>query len=182
MRKLALLAATCAAAVAATGAGAAAPERLRIPVQDTFYAPFMSEACGVPVTITLQGTANVLLQRNDAGLVVREHDVLSSFTAVFESPTDLGGTGRSFTNRSPGVATFDYGAGATLGSTAVVTLTGLAGPCGRRRFDGHRRPPASHRHGLRVLAGGDPDRRLRRAGGHRARHLARVRPRPGAAL
>jgi hypothetical protein len=128
MRKLALLAATCAAAVAATGAGAAGPERFRIPVQDTFYAPFMSEACGVPVTITLQGTANVLLQRNDAGLVVREHDVLSSFTAVFESPTDLGGTGRSFTNRSPGVATFDYGAGATLGSTAVVTLTGLAGP------------------------------------------------------
>jgi len=128
MRKLALLAATCAAAVAATSAGAAGPERFRIPVQDTFYAPFMSEACGVPVTITLQGTANVLLQRNDAGLVVREHDVLSSFTAVFESPTDLGGTGRSFTNRSPGVATFDYGAGATLGSTAVVTLTGLAGP------------------------------------------------------
>ena len=128
MRKLALLAATCAAAVAASGAGAAAPERLRIPVEDTFFAPFMSSACGVPVTITIEGTANVLLQRNDAGLVVREHDVLSSFTAVFESPTELGGTGRSFTNRSPGVATFDYGDGATIGSTAVITLTGLAGP------------------------------------------------------
>jgi hypothetical protein len=128
MRKLALLAATCVAALAATGAGAAAPERLTIPVQDTFYAPFMSEACGVPVTITIQGTAHVLLQRNDAGLVVHEHDVLSSFTAVFESPTGLGGTGRSFTNRSPGVATFDYGAGATIGSTALIKLTGLAGP------------------------------------------------------
>ena len=128
MRKLALLAAVCAAAIAATGAGAVTPEHHRIPVKDTFFAPFMSDACGVPVTITIEGTANVLLQRNDAGLIVREHDVLSSFTAVFESPTDLGGTGRSFTNRSPGVATFDYGAGATLGSTAVVTLTGLAGP------------------------------------------------------
>jgi hypothetical protein len=128
MRKLALLAATCVAALAATGAGAAAPERLTIPIQDTFYAPFMSEACGVPVTITIQGTSHVLLQRNDAGLVVREHDVLSSFTAVFESPTGLGGTGRSFTNRSPGVATFDYGAGATIGSTALIKLTGLAGP------------------------------------------------------
>ena len=64
MRKLALLAATCVAALAATGAGAAAPERLTIPIQDTFYAPFMSEACGVPVTITIQGTAHVLLQRN----------------------------------------------------------------------------------------------------------------------
>jgi hypothetical protein len=128
MRKLALLAATCVAALAATGAGAAAPERLTIPIQDTFYAPFMSEACGVPVTITIQGTSHVLLQRNDAGLVVREHDVLSSFTAVFESPPGLGGTGRSFTNRSPGVATFDYGAGATIGSTALIKLTGLAGP------------------------------------------------------
>jgi hypothetical protein len=128
MRKLALLAATCVAALAATGAGAAAPERLTIPVQDTFYAPFMSDACGVPVTITIQGTSHVLLQRNDAGLVVHEHDVLSSFTAVFESPTGLGGTGRSFTNRSPGVATFDYGAGATIGSTALIKLTGLAGP------------------------------------------------------
>jgi hypothetical protein len=128
MRKLALLAATCAAAFAATGAGAATPERLTIPIQDTFYAPFMSAACGVPVTITIEGTAHVLLQRDDSGLIVREHDVSSSFTAVFESPTELGGTGRSFTNRSPGVATFDYGAGATIGSTALITLTGLAGP------------------------------------------------------
>lgn len=128
MRKLALLAATCAAAFAATGAGAATPERLTIPIQDTFYAPFMSAACGVPVTITIEGTAHVLLQRDDTGLIVREHDVSSSFTAVFESPTELGGTGRSFTNRSPGVATFDYGAGATIGSTALITLTGLAGP------------------------------------------------------
>ena len=114
--------------MAATGAGAAAPEHHRIPVKDTFFAPFMSDACGVPVTITIEGTANVLLQRNDAGLIVREHDVLSSFTALFESPTELGGTGRSFTNRSPGVATFDYGDGAMIGSTVVVTLTGLAGP------------------------------------------------------
>jgi hypothetical protein len=128
MRKLALLAATCAAAIAATGASAAAPEHYTVPIQDTFFAPFMSAVCGIPVTITIEGTAHVTLWRNDAGLVVREHDVASSFTAVFRSPTELGGTGLSFTNRSPGVATFDYGSGATLGSTALVTLTGLAGP------------------------------------------------------
>jgi hypothetical protein len=127
MRKLALLAAICAAAFAATAAGAATPERLTIPIQDTFYAPFMSNACGVPVTITLQGTANVLLQRNEAGLVVREHDVMPSFTAVFESPNDLGGTGESFTQHSPAVTTYDYGAGATIGSIVVVTSTGLGG-------------------------------------------------------
>jgi hypothetical protein len=128
MRKLACFAAICAAAVAVTGAAAAAPERLVAPIQDTFYAPFMSDVCGVPVTITIEGTAQVTLWRNDAGLVVREHDVLSSFTAVFASPVELGGTGRSFMNRSPGVATFDYGSGATLGSTALITLTGSAGP------------------------------------------------------
>ena len=128
MRKLALLAAALAAAVAADGAGAAAPEHLTLPVADTFVAPFMSDACGIPVTIALEGVLQVTLERNDAGLVVREHDVLSSFTAVFSSPVELGGTGRSFTNRSPGVATFDYGGGAAVGSTAVITLTGLAGP------------------------------------------------------
>lgn len=128
MRKLALLAVVCAAAAAATSATAATPEHFTVPIQDTFDAPFMSGACGIPVTITIEGTAHVTLWRNDSGLVVREHDVSSSFTAVFESPADLGGTGRSFTNRSPGVATFDYGPGATLGSTALITLTGLAGP------------------------------------------------------
>ena len=129
MRKLALLAAIAIAGVAsATAAGAGGPERFTLPIQDTFSAPFMSDACGVPVTITIEGTAHVTLRRNDAGLVVHEHDVASSFTAVFESPLALGGTGLSFTNRSPGVATFDYGSGAAIGSTAVVTLTGLAGP------------------------------------------------------
>ena len=128
MRKLALLAAIVAAAVTASGAGATPPEQFAIPIQDSFDAPFMSAACGVPVTITIEGTAHVRLVRNDAGLVVHEHDVLSSFTAVFESPLALGGTGLSFTNRSPSVATFDYGSGAALGSTAVITLTGLAGP------------------------------------------------------
>jgi hypothetical protein len=36
--------------------------------------------------------------------------------------------GLSFTNRAPGVTTYDYGSGATLGSTAEITLTGLEGP------------------------------------------------------
>ncbi len=128
MRKLALLAMICVAAVTATGAGAAAPEHLTIPIRDTFYAPFMSDACGIPVTITIDGIARVTLWRNDAGLVVAERDSTSSFTAVFESPLDLGGTGLSFTNRSPNLATFDYGSGATIGSTAQIALYGSLGP------------------------------------------------------
>ena len=127
MRKLALLAVAGAAVVGVTGANAAAPEQYTIPINDTFFAPFMSGACGVPVTITLEGVAHITVWRGTNGLVVREHDVLTSYTAVFESPTELGGTGGSFTARSPGVATFDYGSGAAIGSTAVITLTGLAG-------------------------------------------------------
>ena len=128
MRKLALLAAVCACTVGVPAAGASAPEQITVRIDDAFSAPFMSEACGVPVTITIEGVAHVTLHRDDAGLVVWEHDVMSSFTAVFRSPLELGGTGRSFTNRSPGVASFDYGNGAAVGSTAVITLTGLAGP------------------------------------------------------
>ena len=127
MRKLALLAAVVASAFGAGGAGAAPPQQLTIPIHDSFSAPFMSDHCGVPVTITLDGVAHITLWKNQSGLVVREQDVLTSFTAVFESPLDLGGTGLSFTNRSPGVATFDYESGAAIGSTAVITLTGLQG-------------------------------------------------------
>ena len=142
MRKLALLATIVAAGFAATTAVAAGPEHVTIRVQDSFYAPFMSSACGVPVTITLDGVSHTTLWRNAAGLVVRERDVLSSFTAVFESPTALAGTGLSFTNRSPGVAEFDYGSGAAIGSTAVITLTGNGGPAagpGSERTAGYQR-------------------------------------------
>ena len=128
MRRLALLVAVCAAAVGVAGANAAQPQHFAIQVHESFVAPFLSVACGVPVSITLDGVARVTLTRNSSGLVVKEHDVLSSFTARFESPLALGGTGLSFTNRSPGVATFDYGEGAAIGSTAVITLTGLQGP------------------------------------------------------
>jgi hypothetical protein len=128
VRKLVLLASIAAAAALAAGAGASPPQQLVVPIHDSFYAPFMSDACGIPVTITIDGVAHVRLERNDSGLVVREHDVSASFTAVFASPTALGGTGRSFTNHSPGVATFDYGSGAAIGSTALITLSGLAGP------------------------------------------------------
>jgi hypothetical protein len=127
MRKLAVLAAVCVAALAAGSAAAAGPEHLVIPVSDSFPAPFLTDACGIPVQIELSGTAHITLERNASGLVAREHDVLSSFTATFSSPLSLGGTGRSFVNRSPSVATFDYGSGATLGSTASITLVGLAG-------------------------------------------------------
>ena len=128
MRMLALLVAVCAAAVGVAVANAAPPQQFAIQVHESFVAPFMSAACGVPVTITLDGVSRVTLTRNSSGLVVKEHDVLTSFTAIFESPLALGGTGQSFTNHSPGVATFDYGEGAALGSTAVITLTGLQGP------------------------------------------------------
>jgi hypothetical protein len=128
MRKLALLAAVCAAVVSTGSAVAAGPDHVVIPVSDSFLAPFMSDACGIPVAIELSGVLHVTLERSTAGLVVREHDVLTSFTATFSSPLELGGTGLSFTNRSPSVATFEYGSGATIGSSASITLVGLAGP------------------------------------------------------
>lgn len=127
MRKLALLAAVCAAAFGTGSAVAAGPEQVVIPVSDAFVAPFLSDACGIPILIELSGVAHITLERNTAGLVIREHDVLTSFTATFSSPLALGGTGLSFTNRSPSVATFEYGSGATIGSSATITLVGLGG-------------------------------------------------------
>ena len=81
MRMLALLAAVCAAALGVAGANAAPPQQVAIQVHESFVAPFMSAACGVPVTITLDGVSRVTMTRNSSGLVVKEHDVLTSFTA-----------------------------------------------------------------------------------------------------
>ena len=182
MRKLALFAAVCAAAVGAAGASAAPPEHHAIQVHDSFVAPFMSEACGVPVTITLDGVARVTLTRNSSGLVVREHDVI----VVVHGCVRVAARARRH-----GAVVHE-----SLAGRRDVRLRGRRGhridggdhpdrrsrACGRRGIVGHGRIPAADGHRVRLLAGRDPARRLRRAGDLAARRVARLprRSPPGA--
>ena len=56
---LAVLGALLVVVLGATGAAAQAPEREVIPIDETFVDPFLSEECGVEVTVTQTGRVTV---------------------------------------------------------------------------------------------------------------------------
>jgi hypothetical protein len=124
MRRLLIFLAT--ALVALAGATAATAQRA-VHLNDvgdlnaSFTNDFLSEACGVEVTTTITGAADVTLIYNDAGLVIREIDTTPAATVTFSSQYG------SITSPSALTAITVYPGGATVGSTANVTLSGLFG-------------------------------------------------------
>jgi hypothetical protein len=117
----AFLCALCALAVLAMAATAGAATRhLSFPVDDTFQDEGLTDLCGFDVFINIKGTARVQLFLDDAGNVVREIDTFSGFVTY---TSDTGSF--SFPLAQP--ITFDYGAGAEIGSTATIKLVGLSG-------------------------------------------------------
>jgi hypothetical protein len=120
MRRLALVFVVMVAGAAAAASQAAAPVQLKgIDISDSFTIP---DLCAFPVTVTISGTASVTLWVNDSGKVVRELDTAPGSTVTWS------GNGNSFSFPNMLVARTDYGpAGATLGSSATVTVTGMFG-------------------------------------------------------
>jgi len=107
---------------AGIGAGGitAAPrgEQIHIPLDDSFPSEFWTDQCGLPVTISNTGDLHVTLVRNSDGLVVRETDRTGGMKVTFSSANG------SFSFPSA-PSHWDYGDGAELGSTVVVSFTGL---------------------------------------------------------
>jgi len=126
MKKLGIVAAVLAFGAFAASASAAAPATYSLDISRTYYAPFTSAHCGIPVYITADGSVEITLFYDQNGNVVREIDRSPGFTDTFFSPA----TGLSFTVHSPFVAMYDYGAGATLGGAATITLVGTEGDAG----------------------------------------------------
>ncbi len=127
--RLAAAVALTAAAVAVFASPAAAmePTRLSSDVTGTFFLPFTSAHCGIPVYLSQEGTAEVTLFYNESGQVVRELDRVVGASITFFSPADQpGGTGKSFTIIGSSVTMVDYGAGATISSPATITFVGFA--------------------------------------------------------
>src|SRR5215211_681623 len=110
--------------VAALGAeaGAAGPraEQVHIAINDVFVNEFFSDACGFEVTVSLVGDLQVTLIRNQEGLVVREIDRLGGAKVTFSSEN-----GSFSFIAAP--SQWDYGSGAVVGSTAIVSFPGLEG-------------------------------------------------------
>ena len=120
---LALLAMLGAVTAGAGAANAPRPVHLQnvIDESESFQSDFLSNACGFDVTITISRAIDVTLIYNDAGLVVREIDTTPAGTVTFSS------TYGSFSFPSALTGIFTYPGGATLGSTANITFSGLSG-------------------------------------------------------
>jgi hypothetical protein len=107
-------------AVAATSSAQRAVHlRDAIDITNTFQSPLLSGACGFPVTVTVSGALDETLIYDDAGLVVRQIENTPAATATFSSPYG------SFSFPEAATSHYTYPCGATLGSTANFTSSGL---------------------------------------------------------
>jgi hypothetical protein len=90
-----------------------------VDISTSFQSPLLSEACGFAVTVTVSGAIDETLIYNDAGLVVRQIENTPAATATFSSPYG------SFSFPEASTSVYTYPGGATLGSTANYTSSGL---------------------------------------------------------
>jgi len=122
LRHLIVLGGVVLLAALAAGASTAAPraEQIDIAIDDHFVSDFWSEQCGFEVTIDNVGNLHVTLVRNAAGLIVRELDRIGGAKVTFSSANGS----FSFPNQP---SQWDYGDGAKLGSSVVVSFPGLQG-------------------------------------------------------
>jgi hypothetical protein len=135
MRRLALIVGLASLALLlAASASATSPTRITFKVNDTFYVPFTSVYCGFDVYRTISGTINVTVFRDGSGALVRETDTGPDFKESFYAPL----TGKTFSDPGFVTAHTSYEGGGAIGSSAVVTLTGLlqnaAGPADAARL------------------------------------------------
>jgi hypothetical protein len=120
LRHLALtIAATSLPFLATTTAVAAPPEHVTVPIDNSFS----FDDCGFVVEGTFSGTFHVTLFRNSAGLVIQERDGGSNFRSTLTNEQ----TGKTVSSVSPASAFFDYGWGAVIGSSVIVTIVGMNG-------------------------------------------------------
>ena len=126
--RFALLVALAAALLLPAGAMATPTLRLSFPFNETFPGEGLTALCGVPVWIHLEGEDQVTYFYDASGTqILRELDYSPAFKFTIYSPVEEGGTGVSFTYPSTVQLHVDYPQGTTVGSPAIITVTGLSG-------------------------------------------------------
>lgn len=126
MRRLLIVICTMlAAALAAAGIGTAGNvvrlPRIDITSEEPFLKDFLTEVCGFPVYVQLDGYLNVTLLYDREGRLLREtYSTPGAFVTYF-APTTEG------SYRFPGIPReeFTYPGGATIGGPATYRLTGM---------------------------------------------------------
>ena len=117
----AVLSAIAAVAAPAPALAASAPERVTLDISETFIDESASQACGTQVVVTVTGSAEISLWRNESGLVVRELDRFPGAFITWSAPA----TGMSTKTRADLVSHWDYGTGAVLGGPATFVFQGM---------------------------------------------------------
>jgi hypothetical protein len=97
------------------------PLRLSIDISEESVSDFWSEACGTEVVISITGTMEATLWRNEEGLVVREIDRFPGSFFTFSAPE----TGKSVKSRADLVSRWTYPGGAVLGGPVEFEFHGM---------------------------------------------------------
>ena len=100
---------------------AAGPDRVSVDLHEVHVDEFATEACGTQVVLTVTGSGEYTLWRNDQGLVERELDRFPGAFVSWSAPE----TGKSVKTRADLVSTWDYGAGAVLGGPVTYSFHGM---------------------------------------------------------
>ena len=116
------------------GASASPPLRETGHVDATVLLPGATARCGFDIFGHFEGDFRFTVFRDNNGQIVREVDTFPSFKATVYAPA----TGKSYTSASPQVAHATYTPGAAIGSTAIITLTGLFEKIGAIDMEGGR--------------------------------------------
>jgi hypothetical protein len=121
MHRLSLIAAIFAvvAGVFASTAASDPPQQFTIEDNVTFQSGFLTQACGLPVFITAQGTVHITLRTDRKG-AVHEIDAFEDYALTFSAPS----TGKSISFKF-GPAFFEYPDGAYIGAPSIVTFLGV---------------------------------------------------------
>jgi len=120
-----LVAATIAGSLIITSAATAAqPIRDRFPVDGEFVLDGVSEACGFPVTVAIEGTFSITVFQDADGVTIREIDTQPGTLLTYSTASG------EITVPYSGVLHTTYPQGAVIGAPAELTLTGNTGPFG----------------------------------------------------
>ena len=124
MRGWVVAAAVVGSLVMTSVATAAPPVRDRFPVEGEFVLDGISAACGVPVTVGVEGTFSVTVFLDRNGVTTREIDTQPGTKLTYSS------AGGEITIPFSGVLHTTYPEGAVVGAPARLDLTGNTGPFG----------------------------------------------------
>ena len=97
------------------------PTFVSFPINHTSPIPALTPVCGFDVSLTVAGTYKATVLYDQPGMVVRELDTQPDTQLIWSSST----TGKSFAYPFSAVFRTEYPNGATPGSPAVATMTGL---------------------------------------------------------